>query len=66
MKRKYFTFKLVHRQSWDIFRMATNWDIFRRANKLGHFQKGQQTGTFSEGPILTWVWVHTAENEPDS
>ena len=54
MKRKYFTFKLVHRQSWDIFRMATNWDIFRRANSdmgMGPYSREQtwQLRTWSTG-----------------
>ena len=54
MKRQYFTFKLVHRQSWDIFRMATNWDIFRRANSdmgIGPYSREQtwQLRTWSTG-----------------
>ena len=54
MKRKYFTFKLVHRQSWDIFRMATNWDIFRRANSdmgMGPYSRERtwQLRTWSTG-----------------
>ena len=54
MKRKYFTFKLVHRQSWDIFRMATNWDIFRRANSdmgIGPYSRERtwQLRTWSTG-----------------
>ena len=54
MKRQYFTFKLVHRQSWDIFRMATNWDIFRRANSdmgMGPYSRERtwQLRTWSTG-----------------
>ena len=54
MKRKYFIFKLVHRQSWDIFRMATNWDIFRRANSdmgMGPYSRERtwQLRTWSTG-----------------
>ena len=54
MRRKYFTFKLVHGQSWDIFRMATNWDIFRRANSdmgMGPYSRERtwQLRTWSTG-----------------
>ena len=46
-------------------RSGTSNIFSENGNTLGHFQKGQQTGTFSEEPILTWISVHTAENEPD-